>query len=502
MEVFMNKKILISLSAFALLAGALTGCGKGDKGTADAVAKASKMSLQELEEASRKEVEAKPDGQVKIVGLTSVLKSVAKTVAAKYEWLRYTEGKEAGDNLNVNNGYKDYQLLTALDTAEDSYFADYALVQDVRSFSTMMEDGLTHNFVPSDGKSALGLGDEALTPLYGVHFNKLFWTNTNFEHITGKKLYNIWQVAGWDEYEVKNSDGTKTKVPVDHADHLSKVSFQKPDTEQINMSFLVEVYGGADKEAELKAAYEEYYGKAWAASETYPTIGQEWVTEFIANIKRWHSSDGTAMKETQLKDDWNEGFVYYGAFAKMKDAVGKAYVVDLDNDGTAGADETYTVECDGKSYTYANNTDEHARCGYKDEAKTQPIVGVNAMDTVKWDWNIKGFNGFMYCMDSQIINNAEYPYTACLFARTMLEQKTYTDAIYNSKNPDAQGNKANQYGYYYPGTADETFRYAKGDWTKEQHIAREVNEKYDFLKNVRVGTVNTILAMVSSNKNK
>ena len=208
------------------------------------------------------------------------------------------------------------------------------------------------------------------------------------------------------------------------------------------------------------------------------------------------------MKETQLKDDWNEGFVYYGAFAKMKDAVGKAYVVDLNNDGTAAADETYTVECDGKSYSYANNTDEHKRCGYKDEAKTIPVVGVNAMDTVKWDWNIKGFNGFMYCMDSQIINNAEYPYTACLFARTMLEQKTYTDAIYNSKNPDAQGNAANQYGYYFPGTASADFRYAKGDWTKEQHIEKEVNEKYDFLKNVRIGTVNTILAMVSSNKAK
>ena len=33
------------------------------------------------------------------------------------------------------------------------------------------------------------------------------------------------------------------------------------------------------------------------------------------------------MKETQLKDDWNEGYVYFGAYSKMKDAAGKFYSV-------------------------------------------------------------------------------------------------------------------------------------------------------------------------------
>ena len=465
----MNKKILIPILALAL--AGLAGCtGNGDNkgeeeeltGTALAVKKAGEMTLEELAAASKAEVEANPSGQMKVVGLTSVLKSVAKTVAAKYDWLRYGGDN---DNINVNNGYKDYQLLTALDTAERQYFADYALAQDARSFSAYITDGITYNYVPSDAKTTLGMKDEDLLPLHGVHFNKLFYTNTNFEKVTGKKLYNIWQLAGTAE----------------DPDHLSKVSFQKPDTEQINMSFLVMAYA-EQNQARIEKAYKDYYGKAWAASGDYTSAGQQWVTELIKNITRWHSSDGTAMKETQLKDDWDAGYVYYGAFAKMKDAVGKTYDVDLDGNGTVEEKE-YKVTCGGVEYTYAS------------EKK------VNAMTTVKWDWEINGFNGFMYCMDSQIINNAKFPYTACLFARTMLEEDTYTAAIYNEKNPDANGQPANQYGYYYPGTASSTFRYAKGDWTKEQHIERELNEDYEFLKNVKFSTVNAILAMVSANKN-
>ncbi len=463
-EVFMKKsKIFAIVSALLLTSGTLVACGDnagGDDeeltGTALAVSKASKMTLEELEQASREEVEAQPGQQFKVVGLTSVLKSVAKTVAGKYDWLKYTEGKEEGDNINVNNGYKDYQLLTALDTAERQYFADYALAQDARSFSDYLEDGILFNYVPSD-VDALGLPEEGKTPLFGVHFNKLFWTNSNFTHITGKTLHNIWQLAGTDA----------------DPEHLDKLSFQKPDTEQINMSFLVSAYAEENQDRILKA-YKSYYGKDWEQSGDYQNAGQQWVAELIKNVTRWHTSDGTAMKETQLKDDWNAGYVYYGAFAKMKDAVGKFYAIE-------GQDTDPIL----KDLVIKEGENAGKIC---------------AMDTVKWDWEIEGFNGFMYCMDSQIINNAKFPYTACLFARTMLEQETYTTAIYNSKNPDAQGNPANQYGYYYPGKADSTFRYAKGDWTKETHMEKELNENYEYLKNVRKSTINAILTMVSSNK--
>ena len=472
----------ISLVAVALLmAASLAGCNNpapevsGDPAgdptsepahepttTGEKVAAASQMTLAELEAASQKEFQDNPNGTFKVVGLTSVLRSVATTIASKYEWLNYeyVDSQDVG-NISVNNSYKDYALLTALETAEDTYFADYALVQDARSFSSLIKDGILHNFAPADA-AELGLGEGDTLPLKGVHFNKLFYTNTNFEHITGKKLYNIWQLAG------------STADP----DHLSKLSFQSPSTEQINMSFLVSALAPAN-EARIASAYKNYYGTDYVSDGKYNSIGWKWVTEFIKNISVYHGSDGTAMKETQLKDHWNEGYVYYGAFAKMKDAVGKKYTVDLDNNGVSGEEKSYTVMCGDVEYTYASEVD------------------VNAMSTVKWDWDIDGFNGFMYCMDSEIINNAQFPYTACLFARTMLLEETYTGAIYNSKNPDADGNPANQYGYYYPGTASEDFHYAKGDWTKEEHIAKELNEDYDYLKNVSFRTVNSILALIA-----
>ena len=437
-------------------------------GTAGAVNRANQMTLEELEAASRDEFVANPNDQFKIVGLTSTLRTAATTFASMYDWLHYeydksTSSEVPGGNITVNCTYKDYALLTALCNAENDYFADYALVQDKRSFWALLEDGLLHNYVPSDWRQ-LGLAEEDTLPLKGIHFNKLFWTNTNFENVTGKRLYNIWQLAGTEA----------------DPDHLNKISFQSPTTEQINMSFLVSAYA-EENQARINKAYKDYYGIDWTCpSGNYQNAGEQWVAEFIANITRWHSSDGTAMKETQLREDWNEGYVYYGSFAKMKDAAVKRYTVDLNNDGQLT--ENVSVTCDGKEYLYDENS-------------------VNAMDTVKWDWEINGFNGFIYSMDSQIVNNAKFPYTACLFARTLLLEETYTTAVYNKNNPDMSGQPANQYGYYYPGTASAEFRYAKDDWTKEIHKANELNEDFNYLKTVKISTINNILALVEANNN-
>ena len=464
------KKFLLSLALVLVAALSLVGCTKKQSGTAGVVAEASKMTLAQLEAASKKEME-ESDTPFSIIGLTSALGKAATTFAKQYEWIHYgEEGVE--DNVTVKNDYKDYSLLTALESAKDGYVADYALVQDERNLADYAAAGLLFNYIPSDWE-ALGLTKEdTQKPLKGIHFNKLFYTNTNFSNVNnGQTLHNIWQLAGSDT----------------DADHISKVSFQTPVTEQINMSFLLSAYAPENQDR-IQKAYKSFYGKDWAPSEykidkatyTYTSAGEQWVREFILNISRWHSSDGTAMKETQLKNDWNEGYVYYGAFAKMKDAVGKEYEVDINGDGTKEV--------------------------------------VNAMTTVKWDWEIEGFNGFMYTMDSQIINNAKHPYTACLYARSLLLQDAYMGMIFNKDLPGANDTvdytwnttghkvasdhgKVNQYGYYFPGkiTDASKFNYAKGDWTKEVHMQKELVENYDFLKTIKGSQVNAILALVSSN---
>ena len=481
------KKNLLSVLLVAATTFSLAACGSNNggggstkEGTAGIVEEASKMTLAQLEEASKKEMEA-TDTPFYIIGLTSALGKAASTFAKKYEWIHYGE-EGVADNVRVKNDYKDYTLLTALESADESYVADYALVQDERSLADYARAGLLHNFIPSDWQE-LGLSEaDTKKPLKGIHFNKLFYTNTNFQNKTGKTLNNIWQLAGTSE----------------DANHLDNVSFQTPVTEQINMSFLLSAMAPSNQERIL-SAYKDYYGKDWEPSQywigddvkkklpekayTYVSAGEQWVREFVANISRWHGSDGTAMKETQLKDDWDKGYVYYGAFAKMKDAVGKEYAVNIGENVVDG--------------------------------EVQPV---NAMYTVKWDWEIKGFNGFMYTMDSQIVNNAKHPYTACLYARTLLTLDAYKGMIYNKDLPGADDTvtyswnttghkiadvlpdhgKVNQYGYYFPGSNDIT--YAKGDWTRDQHIAKELYEDYDFLKTIKGSQVNTILAMVSENK--
>ena len=438
------KKALTIMCASLLSLGvvSMVGCnstsGTGNE-TADVVAKASKMSLKELEEAAKAEMEASND-TFKVVGLTSTLARGLKKFCEIYTWL-------PAEKTYCNNGYKDYQLLTALDQAEQTYFADFALVQDARSLADYAESGILHNYVPSD-YAEMGLAEKDTLPLKGIHFNKIFFVNKTL----GVDLHNIWQLAGRDTDE----------------GHLDNLSFQSPVTEQINMSFLLSLYDEANA-PKLAAAYKKYYGKDFATSdwkddkgkELYTTIGDCYVTTFINNISVFHSSDGTAMKETQCKEVKVEGkdpFVYYGAFAKMKDAAGKTY--DLDGDGTK---ET------------------------------------NAMTTVGWDLAIEGFNGFMYTMYSQIVNNAKHPYTACLYARFILTPEFYTSVMYSDSTPNKAGQASNMYGYYYP-CASTTVGVNDNDWTKETWMQKSIIEDYNYLKTVKTAQITKIQSLIVSKK--
>lgn len=438
------KKALTIMCASLLSLGvvSMVGCnstsGTGNE-TADVVAKASKMSLKELEEAAKAEMEASND-TFKVVGLTSTLARGLKKFCEIYTWL-------PAEKTYCNNGYKDYQLLTALDQAEQTYFADFALVQDARSLADYAESGILHNYVPSD-YAEMGLAEKDTLPLKGIHFNKIFFVNKTL----GVDLHNIWQLAGRDTDE----------------GHLDNLSFQSPVTEQINMSFLLSLYDEANA-PKLAAAYKKYYGKDFATSdwkdkdgkELYTSIGDCYVTTFINNISVFHSSDGTAMKETQCKEVKVEGkdpFVYYGAFAKMKDAAGKTY--DLDGDGTK---ET------------------------------------NAMTTVGWDLAIDGFNGFMYTMYSQIVNNAKHPYTACLYARFILTPEFYTSVMYSDSTPNKAGQAANMYGYYYP-CASTTVGVNDNDWTKETWMQKSIIEDYNYLKTVKTAQITKIQSLIVSKK--
>lgn len=456
-----KKSSLLALGLLVFSATALVGCngntgGTEDTSTAGIVKKASGMTLTELETAAQAEMEtvSSANDGFKIVGLTSTLSKAAAKFEEKYTWMR--------DKWSCNNSYKDYTLLTALSAADSSYFADFALVQDARSLSDYLEEGTTVNYVPSD-YAELGLAEKDTYPLKGIHFNKIFFSNKHM----GINLHNVWQLSG-----SKDDEG-----------HLSNFSFQSPVTEQINMSFLLSLYSD-DGVARLTSAYKAYYGKDWAASKDFTNISDEYVKGLIGNISTFHGSDGTAMKETQAKEtDPSKATLYYGAFAKMKDAAAKYYDVTYPD----GA-QLSTKDAEGNAYDSKKNS--HPEC--------------SAMSTVKWDYEINGFNGFMYTMYSQIVNHAKYPYTACLYARFMLTPDCYKAMCYNAVTANKAGEKANMYGYYYPAVVSNTSDGVQdndNDWTKAKWMKCSIVEDYDFLKNVKSGTLNTILTWVASNKN-
>ena len=422
----MKRRLLMGLTIVGvglLSLASVTSCG-GESGnnTADIVAQASQMSLADLEAAAEEEM-TNSDDTFKVVALTSTMTSALKLFSETYDWL--PESK-----TYCKNDYKDAALFTALEQADSSYFADFALIQDARSLGDYLEGGLLHNYVPSDYKE-MGLAEKDTYPLKGIHFNKIFFVNNTYDLYTEHKFYNIWQVAGSESDE----------------DHLSKLSFQNPTTEQINMSFLLSLMSPSN-EAMLKEAYKEYYGKEWAASSEYSTIGEEYVYTFLDNVATYHGSDGTAMKETQYKEgEMDEHWVYFGAYSKMKDA-----------------------------------------------AKTEDG---KPMKTVGWNLELEGFNSFMYTMYSQVVNNAKHPYTACLFARFILTPDCYKAMCYNKVTPNSKGEASNQYGYYYPCTNADGVGVNDLDWTKDQWMSKSVVEDYNYLKDVKSTVVEDIKAHIA-----
>jgi ABC-type Fe3+ transport system substrate-binding protein len=428
------KKHLLVLASLAFTALMATSCNGGSTASSDSgnsnsteaiVKKASKMTTTELEAAAKAEMEAS-SSKFTVMSTTSSIATGAKAFQAKYTWLT--------DKLNSDKtGIKDAIAWTSLDQADTNFVYDVCFVQDAHTLGDYIDDGILHNYVPSDA-ATLGLPTASQNPLTGVSLTKVFFYNN-----TGNvNLTNIWQLAG------TTAD----------AKHISDLSFQNPTQEQINMSFFLSLYK-EENSAVLKTTYKDYYGKDWAATDEYATIADEFVTEFINNVSVWHSSDGTAMKET-VAQEASKNTVFFGSFTKMKDALAKKLPTD----------ETKTVG-----------------------------------SIVDWNFTMAGFKGFMYNVYAQIVNNAAHPYTACLFAHYILTPEGYKAACYSDKTPNKAGEAANMYGYNYP-CDNATVGVNDNNWTKAQWSAVTLHEDYSYLKSVKASLITKINTIVSQSSSK
>ena len=292
------KSILALVLALVMVFG-LAACGgsgkKEDESKSEvqkAIEAAQGMTLEQLEEAAKKELEEHPDLTFNADSLTSGVKKALAGFEKKYEW---AAGRTA---YNSKKGSEYQPKLIAAQKA-NSYIADFVMIQDASFLkNAMLDTGFLRSYVPSGEGIDIADGDK--NPLVGVTFNKVFmYDNTK---VGAEQLKNVWQMTGVDGASLKG---------------VSNVSYQSPLGEDINMSFLIMLTSPAACE-KLTAAYKSYFGKDYDPSaDDYDNIGYKFVAEFIQNVGHWHSSDSSEVKKINTYAD--DGRIIFAGLCKLKD---------------------------------------------------------------------------------------------------------------------------------------------------------------------------------------
>ena len=359
------KKLFAALIVVALVFSAvfaLVACDGNKSEVEKAIEATQKMTLEELEEAAKKEMEDNPDYTFNADSLTSGIKNVVSAFMKKYTW---AEGRM---QYNSKKGAQYQPVLNAAVDAGNQYVADFVMIQDASFVDSLVRQGFLLSYVPSGDGIQIAEVDQK--PLVGVTFNKVFMFNK-----TGKSadyLKNVWQLTGADGVSL---EGRKV------------VSFQDPTAEDINMSFLV-MLTSPDAVAKLTAAYKTYFGEDYDGSkDDYQNIGYKFVEEFWKNCMT-HDSDTSEAKALAGAAYKNQDKIVFAGVAKFKD------YIDANKD-TVGSDTTH------EDY-YAN-----------------------AIGAAGWNVEVEGISGFTYNMWTLIPKTAHLPYTACLFIRYLLSEEGY-----------------------------------------------------------------------------
>ena len=360
------KKLFAALIVVALVLTsvfALVACQDNRSEMEKLIDEASKMSLEELEAASKKEFEDNANAKFEAHSLTSGVKKALAKFIEKYDWLTeenavYAAEKGADFQKTLNNAVE-----------SNGYAGDWVMIQDASFVYSLVNAGFLHSYVPSGDGFNIAKGDQK--PIVGVTFNKIFYHNV----AAGEDyLKNIWQLTGKDGKEMKG---------------IKKLSYQSPIGEDINMSFLI-MLTSPDSVKTLKAAYKSYFGKDYdgkledgKTKDGYENIGYKFVAEFIANISTYHSSDTSEVKA--MNTESHKDGIFFAGLAKIKDYVS----------------ETKTSDPDSEGYW----------------KKVLRMSGYN--------YEVEGYNGFVYNMWTLIPETAKLPYTACLFTRYLLSEEGY-----------------------------------------------------------------------------
>ena len=247
-----SRFLALALS-MALLVCLLASCG-GKSGSAEAE---HVLSHDELVEKALAET-----GTFVVYGNTSRITTAAEDFAALY-------------NIQVvSNNLKDQEIYTKLRSEEGSSAADMVMIQDGAQLMDAIDEGLVYNYVPESVKGVLEQSDQE-PALVHQYINKLFIYNNQSESVPA--IRNVWELTA---PEMKGN-----------------VIFKNPETEKVNMNFLIMCTKPEWADA-LAAAYKDWAGRDIELGD-YENAGYKWVAEFLDNVTFGKSDTSIAEEVSQ-----------------------------------------------------------------------------------------------------------------------------------------------------------------------------------------------------------
>ncbi len=291
------------------------------------------MTREELAEKAMAE-----SGTFVVYGNTSRIATAAEDFAAIY-----------GISVESNN-LKDQEIYTKLRSENGRGAADMVMIQDSAQLSDAIDEGLVLNFVPASVKDVLEESDQQ-PALVHQYLNKLFIYNNQGDSVPA--IRNVWELTA---PEMKGN-----------------VIFKNPETEKVNMNFLIMCTEPAWAE-KLAEAYRDWKGTDIDLG-SFENAGYKWVAEFLDNVTFGKSDTSIAEEVSQ------------------KTAAGKIglFVLSKLRSSSVLTENLTVAQYDASANGYA----------------------------------IEPFSGFMYPMYTMVNTKATRPYTAMLFIEYLMSQEGF-----------------------------------------------------------------------------
>ena len=291
------------------------------------------MTREELAEKAMAE-----SGTFVVYGNTSRIATAAEDFAAIY-----------GISVESNN-LKDQEIYTKLRSENGRGAADMVMIQDGAQLSDAIDEGLVLNFVPASVKDVLEESDRQ-PALVHQYLNKLFIYNNQGDSVPA--IRNEWELT----------------APA----MKGNVLFKNPETEKVNMNFLIMCTEPAWAE-KLAEAYRDWKGTDIDLG-SFENAGYKWVAEFLDNVTFGKSDTSIAEELSQ------------------KTAAGKIglFVLSKLRSSSVLTENLTVAQYDASANGYA----------------------------------IEPFSGFMYPMYTMVNTKATRPYTAMLFIEYLMSQEGF-----------------------------------------------------------------------------